>query len=91
MNKYLLPWLYISLVTAETLPQEKCGFVIGWARQAMHIANKVGLPEESWIITEDGFEVEEYKVIMQIKHEAYHDVKALTRRVELACSKKEES
>lgn len=87
--RYLLLLLLVG--SAHASEYEKCGFVLGWARQAMYIATKIKLDEENWRITEDGFEPQEYAAIMRIKHEAYHDVPALTRRVELACGKKEES
>jgi len=70
---------------------EECGFVMAWARQAMHIAHKIKLPSENWIIHEGGFAPDEYKAIIVIKQEAYDDIPALTRRVELACGQKEDS
>jgi hypothetical protein len=91
MMKWIFPWLYISIASAEVSKYDECNFVLPWARQAMHIARKVELPADRWIITEDGFEPEEYATIMAIKNEAYHDVPALAKRVTLACGKKEES
>ena len=70
---------------------ETCEFVTTWARQAMHIAKKIGLAEERWMINEDGFDPDEYAAIIHIKHEAYHDVPALIKRGEAACVKKEQS
>lgn len=88
--KYLLFFLALPAYAAQS-DYEACGFVAGWASRAMHIAHKIELPADRWIITEDGYEPDEYAAIMQIKHEAYHDVPALTRRVARACGQKEES
>lgn len=70
---------------------ETCGFVLGWASRAMHIAHHIQLPADRWIITEDGYEPDEYAAILRIKREAYTDVRALRQRVDIACAKKEQS
>lgn len=79
------------LAQAELNAQERCQFVAWWANKAYHISHTIGLAEDRWMITEDGFTKEGYALIMQIKHEAYHDVPALRRRVESACADEQES
>lgn len=88
--KYLVIFI-VALPAYAEAPYESCRFVLGWASQAFHIAKKIELDEENWRITEDGFEPDEYAAIMQIKHEAYHDLPALKRRVDMAYGQKEES
>ncbi len=89
--RYVILFLLAFQAHAGQPDYEACGFVAGWASRAMHIAHKIELPADRWIITEDGYEPDEYAAIMRIKHEAYNDVPALTRRVALACGQKEES
>lgn len=77
---------------AQNLPPEQdCAFVSWWANKAFHISRTIGLDEEKWTITEEGFEPAAYAIIMQIKHEAYHDLDALRERVETVCAEKEET
>lgn len=90
--KYLLliAALAARIAHAQDLPPDQdCKFVAWWANKAFHISHTIGLDADKWTITEEGFEPEAYKVIMQIKHEAYNDLDALRRRVEAVCAEKE--
>ena len=72
-------------------PAKDCQFVAWWANKAFHISHTIGLDEDKWQIVQDGFPPEIYAVIAAIKHEAYHDLPALQRRVETVCAEKSES
>lgn len=69
--------------------QVGCNFVRAWANQAFHISHALGLEEDRWLISEDGYDPPTYQLILDIKHEAYHDLAALRRRVEMACAEKQ--
>lgn len=75
----------------ELPPEQDCKFVLFWANKAFHISHTIGLEEDKWTITEEGFLPDVYAVIKQIKHEAYHDVNALRKRVETVCADKEQT
>lgn len=70
-------------------PDQNCQLVAAWANQAFHISHTIGLEEEKWTIVEAEYPADVYAVIKQIKHEAYHDLAALRKRVETVCAEKE--
>lgn len=63
-----------------------CAVVTALANQAYHISHSLGLAEDRWIVSEEGYDPATYQMIQAIKHEAYHDTAALRRRVEAACA-----
>lgn len=85
--------LYASVVSAQSQEERQagCQFVLSWANQAYHISHTIGLEEDKWHITDDGYPDAVYKMILEIKREAYHDLPALRNRVEMACGTKQES
>lgn len=85
--------LFVGTAYAQSQEEMKasCEFVTAWANQAWHISHTLGLPEDRWHITEDGYPKPIFDMILEIKREAYHDVPALRTRVELACGVSHES
>lgn len=66
---------------------EECKFVQWWADRALY-ALAHGLEEDRWHIFEEGFPPDLYKIIINIRREAYHDQPALHKRVKAACEVK---
>lgn len=78
----------ISHAQSQEEMQAGCNFVRAWASQAYNIAIALGVPEERWLITNEGYDEATFAMILDIKREAYHDLTALRHRVEMACAEK---
>lgn len=67
----------------------ECGYVSGMAGWLYQRARVDELPEDRLHIDDSMRTPEEHAFVLQMKHEAYHDLSALKARVESACAKKE--
>lgn len=70
---------------------ETCSFIRGFANWLYHRAVIEEIPEDRIHFMEDGYDPEQYAVMLQMKREVYHDMYSLQKRVNAACVAKLQS
>ena len=87
MRILALTLLFASSVQAAEIDPE-CRFVAYWVAKAWNMVHIKGVQESHWNILPEGYTDEEYATILDIKREAFNDLKALRKRYEKACAEK---